>query len=112
MKRALGRGRSVAQFLGGEVRAPFGAIIRWLTIREDRDAGHVVHLHEASDLGSDTFVDVGELPSIHGEEELETTFSSFEAALAYAVEKLGAARDRFVDESMIDDEYADFLRAR
>jgi len=112
VRQALGRGKSVAQFLGGEARDPFGAIIRWIVLGKDLDDSHVVSLYEAADVGSDTFFDIDAFPSIHGDDELKATFASFEEAVAYAREKLGAAPERFVNESMMGDEYADFRRAR
>jgi hypothetical protein len=112
IQQALGRGKSVAQLQGGEVREPFGAIVRWLSLREARHGQVVLELHEVADAGRDDFFDVGELPSIHGDDVLEVAFSSLEAALDHAVEQLGASRERFVNESMLGDEYADLRRAR
>ena len=111
VSQTLGRGKVVAQLLGGATRPPCGQIIRWMTVSKHPDLGVVVTLIESEDVGSDDFVDIGEFPSIRGDEDPVTqTFASVDLALEYANQQLGASSGRFVDESVIDVEYAEFRR--
>jgi hypothetical protein len=74
----------------------------------------VVRRYEAVDPGDPEFLDVGEFQSTSAdpdEPEREERHVSLEAALECAG-RFGAEPGRFVNESVIDDEYGDYLKRR
>lgn len=109
--QALGRGRQVEQFLGGVDGAPVAAV-RWATISPDTGAFRVV-IHEVEDVGGPDFLDVTEFPPLGDEEHpgegrLVASAPGADSALDLANEVLGTDPDRWVNSSVVSDEYRDF----
>ncbi len=112
LRSALNRGRNVAQFLGG-FDADGEPAIRWLTLRADGGT-FVLSLWEAVEP-KEVFYDVWEFKGL-GDEPYEPTAEhrckTIDDALALAGTAYGANRDRWVNESMVGDEYHDFREGR
>ncbi len=105
---ALRRGATIEQFLGPV--KPAG--IRYVEIR----AGFEVYLYLVEDNGNEHFWDVGEFGSLEEREEDEfgrliARAEDADRALAAAEELLGASPTRWVNEGVVQDEYADYVRA-
>lgn len=108
---ALGRGRQVEQFLGAVEDAPVAAI-RWVTVRPDADTFGVV-VHEVEDVGGPDFLDMTEFPPLDDEEypgegRLVGSAPDAGSALDLASEGLGTDPARWVNSSVVSDEYRDF----
>ncbi|MGW0185743.1 hypothetical protein ACWDV7_08340 [Streptomyces sp. NPDC003362] len=112
---ALRRGRSIEQFLGA-AGTPEDPGIRWAEVRPTAK-GFALVVHVAQDIGDEDFCDLVEFPSFEredGEEDFGDQIAvvgDAATALAIAEEKIGAGRDRWVNEGMADDEYRDYVRA-
>ncbi|GAA3122706.1 hypothetical protein GCM10010521_07250 [Streptomyces rameus] len=112
---ALKRGRPVEQFLG-PVGAPDRLGVRYVEVRPTQ-ASYEVHVHTAEDVGHERFSDLVEFPPLDADEDEEefgrlvATAEDPSTALAAAEEATGAVRSRWVNESMVQDEYGDFVRA-
>ncbi|MFF9607637.1 hypothetical protein ACF1GY_36150 [Streptomyces sp. NPDC014684] len=76
-----------------------------------------IYLHTVEDVGSESFLDLGEFPPFDPDDEagefgrLLGTAEEPLAALVVAEERTGAARGRWVNENVVQDEYSDFVRA-
>lgn len=110
LQSTLSREASIEAFLGGSHRDG-RPTIRWISVCSH--AGRVVvRCFEAYDPRDPGFLDVyeltgvGELPD---EPVEERAFSSLEEALAFVESHHGIGRDRFVNEGVVQDEYADYL---
>jgi hypothetical protein len=104
----LRRGKSLEQFLGGAMRHG-ERTISWVELRPASD-GIEVWYFEVPDVGSAEFTDVYEF----GVDDIESplaTFSSPAQALHYARTQLGASAERWVNVTVVGDEYAAFVRA-
>ena len=102
---ALARGRGVEQLLVSEP-----TVVEWLTLSND-STGITLRRHRVWDVGSPDLTDVSEFPPVdpeedHGEGMVLATFTGGREALTGSVEH-GARADRWVDEGMVQDEYAD-----
>jgi hypothetical protein len=101
----LDRGKGVQQLLSvGQ------GTVSWLTISPSRDGRFVLSLHHVVDIGAGEFFDVSEFPPVdesedHGEGREAGAFDDAGEALDVAG-TLGATPDRWVNEGMIDAEYA------
>jgi hypothetical protein len=112
---ALRRGRSVEQFLGpcGSAERPG---VRYVEVRATKGPLEV-YLHTVEDVGSESFLDLGEFPPLDPDDEagefgrLLGTAEEPLAALVVAEERTGATRSRWVNENVVQDEYSDFVRA-
>ncbi|MER5901168.1 hypothetical protein ABT150_13865 [Streptomyces mirabilis] len=112
---ALRRGRPVEQFLG-----PVGSRarpgIRYLEVRPTKTTFEVF-LHTLEDVGTEMFFDLVEFPPLNPDDEEEERgrliASADDAldALTAAETSTGAVRGRWVNESVAQDEYRDFVRA-
>ena len=112
---ALGRGRSVEQFLGPAGDADTLGI-SWVEVVPTH-SGFKVVLHTAADVGSEGFCDLGEFPPLDADDEDEefgreiAKVMAAPDAVALAEAWTGAVRGRWVNEGVTQDEYRDFLRA-
>jgi hypothetical protein len=102
---ALARGRGVEQLLASEP-----TVVEWLTLSKD-STGITLRRHRVWEVGGHDFTDVSEFPSVdpeedHGEGTVLATFTDGAEALTGSVEH-GARADRWVNEGMVQDEYAD-----
>ncbi len=112
---ALRRGRPVEQFLG-PVNDSVVPAIRWVTVSPAED-GIEVGVHEVEDIGDADFVDVSEFPPIDedeyiGEGRVLASVADPEAALGIAGERLGTNSSRWVNHSLVGDEYLDFKNGK
>ncbi|WP_326691885.1 MULTISPECIES: hypothetical protein [unclassified Streptomyces] len=112
---ALRRGRRVEQFLG-PVSAAGRSGIRYVEVRP-AGGRYEVFLHTAEDVAHESFVDLYAFPPLHPEDEEEdfgrlvVTADDPLAALGAAEDRTGAVRERWVNAGVVQDEYADFVRA-
>jgi hypothetical protein len=112
---ALKRGRSVEQFLG-PIGAPDRPGVTYVEVRPAK-ASYDVYVYAIEDIGHDRFFDLVEFPPFDtdaDEEEfgrLVATAEDPSTALTAAKEATGALPGRWVNASMVQDEYADFVRA-
>ena len=113
---ALRRGLPLSQFLG-----PLGSAerlgVRQVEVRSVK-TGYEVYLHDVEDgslqPGTVDLVEFGMFDPVDDEEYFGTRIASSDdplGALTVAEELTGAFRDRWVNESMIQDEYNDFVQA-
>ncbi|MFF2468459.1 hypothetical protein [Streptomyces mirabilis] len=103
------------QFLG-PVRAPGRIGVRYVEVRPTK-ASYEVYVHTVEDVGHERFFDLDEFPPFDADEDEEkfgrlvATADDASTALAAAEKDTGAVRGRWVNESMVQDEYGDFVRA-
>lgn len=112
---ALGRGRQIEQFLGGAVEGEASSIT-FVTI-SPRGNAFRLSVHEVLDVGSADFLDVSEFPPIDeaeyvGEGRSLGTAASPTDAIALAESIVSARPDRWVNQGVVSDEYADYLQSR
>lgn len=113
---ALKRGRPVEQFLG-PIGAPGRPGLAYVEVRPAK-ASYEVYVYTVEDVGHDGFFDLVEFPQFDAdadEEEfgrLVATAEDPSTALTAAMEATGAVPGRWLNASMVQDEYADFVRAR
>ncbi len=112
---ALRSGRAVEAFLGGCSRAGAPGV-RWLQIRE-RPTAFDLHVYESADLGSGDFLDLYEFgpldPSLEQDQASEFhSFLTFGECVRMMEERWPGAALKLVNEGIVQDEYADYLRAR
>lgn len=107
---SLDRGKSVECFLGGGHRGAT-ATIRWVSVRKDGDQIEVT-LWEAEDVGNAEYVDIYSFPTMGdepGDPIALVTFTELQDAIAHACKVWGADPKRFVNQGVVQDEYADYL---
>jgi hypothetical protein len=111
---ALRRGKTIEQFLG-EIQTEHGRGIRWLEISPTRD-GFIVYRGDVVDVGTDDRLDISVFPWLDPEHEDDddrmAVAATPEEALAFAERFLAAHPDRWVNQGVVCDEYADYRRAR
>jgi|GEM_PF-2240472 len=110
----LSLGKSVAQFLGYQHESAY-TILRWLTIDIGDEKAYAVAYHEVFDEGSENECDIGEFSRLDPENlpyGVVDEFDAAEEAMAFAAETYGASAQKYVAESMIDEEYATYLKER
>jgi len=103
-------GKEVTQWLGHVDEADY-TIIKWLAVGRTGNQYYVFY-NESFDEGDEHFLDVGEFTSVDPDAEEETSFDSAEDAVSFAIEQRGASIDKFVTGSMLDEEYAKYLKAK
>ena len=113
LESAISRGKTVEQFLGGFDHQGEDAI-RFLTIRKEGEE-FWLQLHELLDQGTEDLCDVYSFDYISlPEDEFEPAplkFESWQDALAHAHAEFSAVPERWGNEGMVQEEYADFIRA-
>jgi hypothetical protein len=105
------RGRPIEQLLAQS--ATDQTVIEWLRL-SPQASGVTLVQHRVRDVGSVDFMDVYEFPPVdpdeeHGEGTLLATFVGSAKAVAASVTH-GARPDRWVNDGVIQDEYADLTR--
>lgn len=110
--QALKRGKGVSQFLGWFEHDGQKAI-RYALIYKRHD-GFLLWVQEMYDQGTENgYGDIGEYVSICDDDALiQHTFATLEETLDFAATNYGARRERWVNESMISDEYCDVFANR
>lgn len=109
----LSLGKSIAQFLGYEV-TPNYTVLKWLTLGRGDDNAFVVCYHETEDEGDENYLDIFSFAELDEDEPygVTTEFDTVEDVLSFARSSYEASDQRYVVESVLQDEYADYLRAR
>ncbi|MFF7082214.1 hypothetical protein [Streptomyces lavendulae] len=111
---ALRRGRPIEQFLGA-AGPPEVPGIQWAEVRPTAD-GLLLVVHVAQDIGGENCYDLVGFPSFEqadDEEDFGHQIAVVDdplAAMTIAEERLGAGRDRWVNQGMAGDEYRDYVR--
>jgi len=109
IRSALNRGKFVEQFLGGNSTGEYPTIRR-LVLSLRREQFRLTY-YETYDGGSDTLHDVYVFsPVAPDEAPPEHTFDTLEEALAHANSVYSASHERWVNQSVVQDEYADYRR--
>lgn len=110
-KTRLSLGRSIAQFLSCQ-HEPDYTVLKWLTISKGRDHdAYCVHYIEVFGDEDDQEIDIVELTPVDPDDcPCTTRFDTAEEALAFAAEAYGALAQQYVAESMINEEYASYLK--
>jgi hypothetical protein len=107
----LGRGKSIENFLG-QVPGSTVPSVRYIELRPVKGIVEV-WVHDLEDCGSEALTDIGAFPSLIGEhhDRPSAAFPEAAGALDYAEQKCGALPDRWVNVTMSQDDYLDFVRA-
>lgn len=107
----LESGCAIEQWLQA-VRDGDDRLIKWLRIHVERPGEFGVTLLTVYDQGDDEYLDVGDFQPYFPDEPfgVMTIFKTPEAAIAFAVHNLGAKPEKFVNDGLIQKEYADFIR--
>jgi hypothetical protein len=104
IEQTLKRGKGIAQFLGafvGEGQPAVQYLLLYSSVQ-----GYELWLEERIDDGSEEFCDVDAFAPIHNENERQAhIFKSFAEALDFATSEFKAEPNRWVNESMLGDEY-------
>jgi hypothetical protein len=107
---AIRRGAIVDQLLGGYGDGDRHGL-RVLTVQPDGEA-FCLYVHEILDVGGTDFADLTEFPPWDDESgDAAVCSQTPDALLSYAEQQLGADATRWVNGSMLDDEYLDYVRA-
>ncbi|MFG2869552.1 hypothetical protein [Streptomyces sp. NPDC048338] len=90
--------------------------MRYVEVRPAKTS-YEVYLHTVEDVGSASFLDLGEFPPLDPDDE-DDEFGRLLGmaedpltALIAAEQRSGADRGRWVNENVVQDEYGDFVRA-
>ena len=88
------------------------ALIKWLTISQGGDEkAYSIYYCEVIDEGPENSLDLVELtPADPDDSPVVDEFGTTEEALAFAAATYGALPHKYVTESMVNDEYADYLK--
>ncbi len=108
LQSALQRGRYVEQFISPTI-TDNATILRWLELRSTDDR-FTLTLYEVFDDGSEDYLDVYSFEQLAPDEEpVRHSFSTLDEALSFAETSYSAPRNRYVNQAVILDEYADYL---
>jgi hypothetical protein len=111
IEQTLKRGKGVAQFLGSFDHNGQKAVRYLLIYPKEQD--FQLWVQESYDEGSEDLCDIGEFTSIHDDDEpIQYTFPNLEQTLEFATKSYGASLERWVNESVIGDEYSDFIKSK
>ncbi len=109
IESALHRGRYVEQLLSPTTLND-AAVLRWLELRTTDDR-FTLTLYEVFDDGSENYLDVYSFEQVSPDDEpVRHSFPTLDEALSFAESSYSAPRARYVNEAVIQDEYADYLR--
>lgn len=107
---ALRRGKQIEQFLG-TIKNDHGSGLRWVSLCPG-PAGVTICLSEVEDVGTGTFLDITEFPALDPDGEawgrVIAVLPAPEEALRAAERELAADPERWVNESLVCDEYHDY----
>lgn len=108
---AVRRGAGVAQLLGAGAPVDGRATLSWVTATGTGPFTlTVIHAFDERDPG---FTDIVEFGAVDPDAEPERhSFDTADQLVGYADSALGARPDRWVNESVIDAEYADWLASQ
>jgi len=107
---ALRRGKQIEQFLGA-ITNDHGSGLRWVCLCPG-PAGVSIYLSEVEDVGTDILLDITEFPPLDPDDEawgrVIAVLPTPEEALRTAERELAADPGRWVNESIVCDEYHDY----
>jgi hypothetical protein len=107
LEETLCKGKALEQFLGGRTSASGELVVSWVELRPTSDGVEVWHF-EVPDLG-EGFADLYEL--ISEEQDRSVLVASPDAAMQFAQAHFGASATHWVNQSLVQDEFLDFVRA-
>lgn len=111
IQSALSRGRHVEQLLSPTAINGVTAL-RWIDLHLSNDQFAIV-LYEVFDDGSEDYLDIYSFAPVNPDDDpTPHSFDSLDDALTFAESSYAASRDRYVNQAVIQDEYADYLRNR
>lgn len=89
-------------------------MLKWLTLGRGEDNAFAVCYHETEDEGDENYLDIFSFAELDEDEPygITTEFDTVAEALFFARNSYGASDQRYVAESALQDEYADYLRTR
>ncbi|TVT40558.1 hypothetical protein FNT36_13870 [Hymenobacter setariae] len=107
----LNLGKAVGQFLSRQDLTDY-AVIKWLTIyKGGEEKEYSLYYNEVIDEGPENFLDLVELTPVDPDDyPVIEEFNSVEEVLVFAARKYGTSLHKYVTDSMVNDEYADYLR--
>ena len=109
IQSALSRGRHVEQLLS-PTTINGATVLRWIDLHPANDQ-FAITLYEVFDDGSEDYLDIYSFEPVNPDEEpTPRSFDSLDDALSFAESSYTASRDRYVNQAVIQDEYADYLR--
>lgn len=111
----LRRGRTVECFLGACERDGKPGVRHVVLSMLDRAVA--VRVYDSADRGSPEFLDIDEFgpldPEVeHGDPDQVIEFASLEECLASMSQRWPGSSGRIVNEGVVQDEYADYVRGR
>lgn len=110
---ALKRGRQTEQLLGLEESADGRRAVRWLTASTNGRM-YELRLHVVEDVGTDELLDVSEFPPLDPEEYVGegrlVAVADDPTSVLQAAAQFGAADGRWVNQGLVEAEYADVRR--
>ena len=106
----LSLGKTVEQWLGHQHEGNY-TILKWLSIKKERNDEFSVAYIESFDEGSNDFLDIYEFSTLDPDEPqgVINIFSTKDEALDFSVNEYGASMGKFVSQGMIQEEYALYL---
>jgi hypothetical protein len=102
-------GSVIEQFLTPREESNY-RVLRWVRVKKNRDGTYSVSRYEAFDEGHLDYLDLYAFSFVDPDSPCEESagLPSINAAMKVAEEKFGADRRKYVNEGVIQDEYADF----
>ncbi len=112
-KTRLSLGKSIAQFLGCQIEKDY-TVLKWLTISKGgNNKAYSIYYSEVFGDEDDSELDIVELTPVNPDEDAcITEFGTIEEALTFAAATYGALAQKYVAESMINEEYTSYLKER
>ncbi|KQR67235.1 hypothetical protein [Pedobacter sp. Leaf176] len=110
LKANLRLGKGIEQWLGHEVKDGY-VVLKWIRIEKESPIEYTVGYIECFDEGGKDFVDIYEFSLLDPDFPfgIVNSFPSIEDAIDFSVKQYGASIEKFVSESMIQDEYINYL---
>jgi hypothetical protein len=107
----LNMGKPIEQWLPHLKKEDY-TIIKWLRIDRERDNTFIVAYFEAFDEGNETFFDVYEFSTLDPDKPYGqlSAFKNAIDAISFCIQNYGAKENKFVNNGMIQEEYAEYLK--
>ncbi|TGD77863.1 hypothetical protein [Hymenobacter wooponensis] len=112
-KARLSAGKPLAQILSSRQEGE-DVILRFVTLDADEEKAYGIRYHEVFDESDEGYLDITDFTPFDEEEPygITTDFDTVEAAFAFAETEYGAFRDKYVAESMLEEEFAKYVKNR
>ena len=109
---AVLNGRAIEQFLSPREEGSY-RVLRWVCVKKDRDGTFSASRYEAFDEGNFDCLDLYAFSYVDPDNPCEESsgLPTADAAMKAAEDQFGADKHKYVNVGVIQDEYADFLRA-